>query len=451
MSACLIDDTRLRQWQTLTLAILLVGYTGYYICRSNLSVATPSLLQEFGPAGFDRRTIGAISSAGVLFYAVGKALTGLAGDFAGGRVMFLAGLFGSVLATIFFSAGSGVAVFASAWVLNRFMQSAGWGGLVKIASHWFSARRYGTVMAILSLSYLFGDAIGRYVLGAFLSRGAGWRDVFAISAAILAGIGAITLAMLRSSPRDIGCEEPDVSAHNLYGAAGAESQPTNLRDLLRPYATAVPFWLVCVVSCGLTLIREAFNAWIPVYLVDVHGLPIGQAAQYSSMFPFVGGLSTLAAGMASDTLSRGARIAIVVPCLVLCAASLVLLAVASANHNLTLSLWAIALVAFWLLGPYSLLAGAVALDFGGRRGSATASGLIDSAGYLGAVLSGYAIGTLVERTDWATAFRALATVAAAALVAAIAFWYHARKGRAHGPRSYDQDVVRDAGRGAVLR
>lgn len=451
VGASLLDDARLRQWQALTLAILMVGYTGYYICRSNLSVATPLLLQEFGATGFDRRTIGAISSAGVLFYAVGKLVTGLAGDFAGGRTMFLAGLFGSVLATIFFSAGSGIAVFTAAWVLNRFMQSAGWGGLVKIASHWFSARRYGTVMGVLSLSYLFGDAIGRYILGAFLSRGASWRDLFGISAAILAGIGAVTFGMLRSSPRDIGCEEPDVNVHNLYGAEGTESRPTDLRDLLRPYVTAVPFWLVCVVSFGLTLIREAFNAWIPVYLVDVHGLSIGHAAQYSSMFPFVGGLSTLAAGIASDTVSRGARVAIAVPCLVLCAASLVLLAVASANHNLTLSLWAIALVAFWLLGPYSLLAGAVALDFGGRRGSATASGLIDSAGYLGAVLSGYAVGTLVERTDWATAFRALATVAVAALVAALAFWYRARKGRSHGRRNRNQDVVREAGRGAVLR
>jgi hypothetical protein len=42
--------------------------------------------------------------------------------------------------------------------------SAGWGGLVKVASHWFSSRRYGTVMAVLSLSFLFGDAIGRIIM-----------------------------------------------------------------------------------------------------------------------------------------------------------------------------------------------------------------------------------------------------------------------------------------------
>ena len=417
------EEPRLRAWQGLTLGVLFLGYTGYYLCRSNLAVATPSILQELGSSGVDRKTIGAIASTGVLFYAVGKLVTGLLGDFAGGRAMLLAGLAGSVAATIVFGFASGLGVLTAAWAFNRFVQSAGWGGLVKVASHWFPSSRYGTVMAFLSLSFLFGDAICRYILGAYLSRGASWREVFLIAAATLTAIGVVMYLLLRASPRDIGYPEPEVNAENVYGVAGSEGRPTNLRDLLRPYARSVPFWLVCAVSCGLTLIRETFNAWIPVYLVDVHRLSVGRAAQYSSLFPFIGGLSTLAAGMASDRISRDNRIAIVVPCLVLCAASLVLLAYASAHQSLSGSLVAIALVAFWLLGPYSLLAGAVAMDFGGRRGSATAVGLIDSAGYLGAALSGFAVGGLVEMAGWATAFRALATVAGASLIAAVSYWF----------------------------
>src|SRR5262249_13667546 len=148
-----------------------------------------------------------------------------------------------------------------------------------------------------------------YILGAFLSSGASWRDVFQISAGILAAIGVVAAVLLRSSPRDIGCAEPAGNAEKLYGGFGGESRPGSVRDLLGPYATAVPFWLVCAVSCGLTLIREAFNAWIPAYLVDVHGLSPGRAAQYSSVFPFIGGLSTLAAGFASDRIPRGNRLA----------------------------------------------------------------------------------------------------------------------------------------------
>ena len=43
----------------------------------------------------------------------------------------------------------------------------------------------------------------------------------------------------------------------------------------------------------------------------------------------------------------------------------------------------VASVAFTLIGPYSYLAGAISLDFGGKQGSAIASGIIDSVGYLG--------------------------------------------------------------------
>jgi len=43
----------------------------------------------------------------------------------------------------------------------------------------------------------------------------------------------------------------------------------------------------------------------------------------------------------------------------------------------------VAAIGFLVIGPYSFFAGAMSLDFGGRQGSATASGLIDGIGYLG--------------------------------------------------------------------
>jgi len=63
----------------------------------------------------------------------------------------------------------------------------------------------------------------------------------------------------------------------------------------------------------------------------------------------------------------------------------------------------------------------MAVDLGGRRGSATEAGLIDTAGYLGAVLSGWGIGSIAERAGWAIAFRTLAGVACGALVATLIY------------------------------
>ena len=64
----------------------------------------------------------------------------------------------------------------------------------------------------------------------------------------------------------------------------------------------------------------------------------------------------------------------------------------------------------------------MALDLGGKQGASTAAGLIDGAGYLGAILSGYGIGSLAERYGWQKAFISLAAVAGITTVATVVYW-----------------------------
>jgi len=414
------EASQTSRWQIVTAAALLVGYSGYYLCRSNLSVAVPALLAD-PTARVDRDAIGWIASAGIVAYATGKSMNGVAGDFLGGRRLFLAGLFLSVAATLAFSLSAGAPLFMLWWVINRFVQSAGWGGLTKTAAHWYPASRYGTVMSVLSLSYLFGDAVGRYMLGALFTRGVTWRGLFVAAAGVLAAIGVVNVLLLKNSPRDLGLPEPDVNVENVFGRSGSDSKPAGFGDLLRPYLVSPSFWLVCGLSFGMTLIREAFNAWIPIYLVDAHRLSPGRAAQYSALFPFLGGVSAMAVGVVTDHLRTRNRVALMVPAMVLCAVSLSVLAIGTARADLTLSVAGIGGTAVFLLGPYTLLSGAIALDMGGRKGSATAAGLIDSAGYFGGTLSGFAIGRLAEVGGWASVFNVMAALAAVVAVIAIGY------------------------------
>jgi sugar phosphate permease len=432
-------NSRLTQWQFATGVALLAGYSGYYICRSNLSVAVPALVAD-PAAGVDRAAIGLISSAGILAYAAGKSITGVAGDFFGGRALFLGGLFLSVAATLAFSASAGLPLFLLCWMVNRFVQSAGWAGLTKTAAHWYPARRYGTVMSFLSLSFLFGDAAGRYLLGGLLTAGSTWREVFVAAAGVLGVVGVLVALSLRSSPKDVGLPEPAVNAANLYGEGGGASTPTSIGDLLKPYLVSASFWMVCGLSFGMTLIREAFNTWIPAYLADAHHLAQGTAAQYSALFPLLGGVSSIAVGVVTDRLPSGNRVALVVPAMAGCTLSLVGLAVATAQQDLRLSLIAISATAFCLLGPYTLLAGAIAMDMGGRKGSATAAGLIDTAGYAGGTLSGVAIGRLAESGGWGAVFNVMAALAAAVGVIAVGYCVEYRRRMAWVPPPQPESV-----------
>jgi OPA family glycerol-3-phosphate transporter-like MFS transporter len=78
----------------------------------------------------------------------------------------------------------------------------------------------------------------------------------------------------------------------------------------------------------------------------------------------------------------------------------------------------IGLVGLGLLGPYSYLAGAMALDIGGKQGGATSSGLIDGVGYLGGVLAGDSVARASVHYGWGGVFAALAAISGASALAA---------------------------------
>src|SRR6266567_3163579 len=87
----------------------------------------------------------------------------------------------------------------------------------------------------------------------------------------------------------------------------------------------------------------------------------------------------------------------------------------------------VALVAFLIIGPYAYLADAIALDFGGKQGSGTASGLIDGVGYLGGVLAGNSMASIAVTWGWNRAYAVLAGVTWLASIAAALYFLHQRK------------------------
>jgi len=87
----------------------------------------------------------------------------------------------------------------------------------------------------------------------------------------------------------------------------------------------------------------------------------------------------------------------------------------------------VGVVALCLLGPYSYLGGAFALDFGGHRAGSVASGIIDGIGYLGGALAGDSVARISVAFGWRGVFMTLASVAAASAVAATVLFTQQRR------------------------
>ena len=379
----------------LIVSLLIVGYSGFYLCRSSFSVAKPLLLDAF--PSLDKAKLGFIASVATFLYAIGKLIHGPLADRIGGKPLFLYGMLGAIGFSMLFGLG-GPPMFLIAWAGNKFVQSSGWVGMVRIISQWTKRQKYGRVMALVSLSYLFGDFASRLLLGYWVKQGVGWAGLFEYSAIGLGMIFVPVVLLLRERP------EFPVISQQLEESRSVPSKPIFQRP---------EFWMVCALSFCVTLLRETFNEWTPTYLKEFAHLSEGDAGQASSLFPLFGGISVLVVGYLSDQIAQAnspmRRLAIIPAGLMI---SAVLLAILGFVPNLPAGavVALVGAIAFALIGPYSLLAGATSLDFGGGKNAATAAGWIDGIGYFGGIISGLGIGEIAQKWGWAAAMGSLAGV-----------------------------------------
>src|ERR1039458_2043285 len=315
-----------------------------------------------------------MASVGTVAYAFGKFFSGALADTGGGRRSFLGGMSGSIFFTIVFAMSGGFPLLTLAWIGNRLFQSQGWAGLVRVSSRWFSYSTYGSVMAVVSLSFLFGDAGCRWMMSELMAHGVGWRGVFFFASGALAVLMVICMLLLRESPEERGLPKPEVNPRNVYareeganGGTSGDDERVNIGAILKPLLTSFPFWMVCVLAFGATLLRETFNLWMPTYFVQFVGLSSSAAASHSALFPLCGGISVLLPGFLSDKLGPNGRNILVVAGMSGCAVCLMLMGhIPSAAGPWAPSIL-VGLVGFTLLGPYSYLAGAMSLALDGAH------------------------------------------------------------------------------------
>lgn len=412
----------LRRAQCRTLLLLFLGYASCYFCRSNLSVATPLIAEELQRHGITHAdalvSIGSMASLGVFAYALGKWLLTSLGDYWGGKRNLLIATGGATVFTLLFAASSTLPIFTLAWLGNRVTQSIGWSALVKVSSRWFHFSRYGSVAAILTCSYLIGDAVARQSMGMLLAAGVGWRALFVFGAAVAGVMFISNLLLLRDSRAECGYPEAEANPQNVF--ATAASRPKSYLALVRPLLRSPAFRMVCLLGFATTMVRETFNTWTPVYMHDFLGYSVSRASGLSAVFPAVGALSVLLAGWASDRLGRNCRAVLLTLGLAATAATLLFLTTLHPKAAGTvLPVLMIGLVAFCLLGPYAFLPGAFALDFGGKQAGAVASGMVDGTGYLGGVAAGSVMARISVAFGWGGVFMTLATVSAVAAVGAM--------------------------------
>jgi OPA family sugar phosphate sensor protein UhpC-like MFS transporter len=118
--------------------------------------------------------------------------------------------------------------------------------------------------------------------------------------------------------------------------------------------------------------------------------------------PLGGLVGVIAIGYVSDRLFQHRRIPATVLSL-LATAAIMFMGLQPIQNFWLMAAFFICVGAF-LFGPDSMISATASMDFGTKRGAATAVGFVNGIGSIGGILGGYLPGIMTSETDWSPIF-----------------------------------------------
>lgn len=401
-------------------------YAFLYMARYNLNIAKNAMGDMMTKADF-----GIIFGIGTTIYGLSFLLNGPMVDRIGGKKGIIIAALGAAVTNVMMGVAtyaylhSGVKfnlviVFSILYSLNMYFQSYGAVSIIKVKAYWFHVRERGGFGAIfgtlLSFGAYFAYDWGEAIVNATKLHGAsdGWlanslRTMFAIDtgvsdatwfvffipAFIMVVWALIDMIILKDTPSQANFEDFDT-----HDASSEEmDQDFSIKQLLvKVFTNPLILTFACIEFCSGVL-RNAVLQW---YFIFAHEVPQPGAEFFKDhwgMLLALGGvMGGFISGYGSDYFFQSRRAP---PAMLLNIMMFILLVIMSFTLFASPFMVGICVIGIWMfvIGVHSLMSGTAAADFGGRKATATASGILDGFVYLGSGLQSVCLGFLVTK-DW---------------------------------------------------
>jgi MFS family permease len=269
--------------------------TGFYQ-RVSPAVMTSELMRDFG---LGAKSLGSLSAFYFYFYVAMQIPAGVLIDSWGARKLLFWGSLSAAAGTFLFGVTSNFALACAGRAIVGGATAAGWLVLLKLATHWFPARRFASLSG---LGLFFGN------LGALLAQvplrraieAFGWRNVVIGSAAILLCVSAAVWAAVRNDPSEVGLES--------YAPPALRANGRSIGALLGGFRHVFAYrntWLIFFAQGGIVGPILAFTGlWGTPFLRARFDLPPAQAAAVCSVMIVCWAVASPIAGVLSDRIGR---------------------------------------------------------------------------------------------------------------------------------------------------
>lgn len=425
-------------------------YAFLYMARYNLAVSKNAL-----GSLMTKQDFGIIFAAGTTTYALSFFLNGPLVDKIGGKKGIIIAALGACimnglmgLATYLYlhdnMAMNLTLVFSILYSLNMFFQSYGAVSIIKVKAYWFHVRERGIFGAIFGTLISFGAYFAfdwggsianaakltmtteptafqkfiRLIFAVDAGRTDAYWLIFLIPAIILIFWALMNMIFLKDSPDQAGFDEFD--PHDA-SSDEPDAPALTMPQLIRKIVTNPIMLTIALIEFTSGVLRNGIMQW---YLVFAKEVPQIGAEFFKNhwgiLLALSGTLGGFAAGVISDKIfhsRRGPPAAIMSGVMTFLT---ILMAIVLFDSPVIVGICAILMI-LAVIGVHSIMSGTAAADFGGRKNTATASGLVDAAVYFGSSLQSLSLGYLTT-LDWKYWPMFLIPFAILGTVASIKMW-----------------------------
>jgi MFS transporter, OPA family, glycerol-3-phosphate transporter len=393
-----------------------VAYAMLYMGRYNLTVAQGALGGLISKEDF-----GNIFGIGAVVYGFAFLLNGPLTDRIGGRKAMLLALGGAFAANLGIglyvrsvllspnpAAGSMTSVLSILYALNMYFQSFGAVSIVKVNASWFHVRERGGFSGIFGImissgiylafdvnEWLLGTVKGTTPAGEVVPS---WIVFLAPAAGLLVML-VLEALFLRDWPSHAGHYDIDTGD----ASSGEEHADLTTGQLMKRILTNPVIMTVAAIEFCTGVLRNGVMHWFRIYAKEqaaLTGASEGWAftlLHWGFILMIAGIIGGNVAGWVSDKVfsSRRAPAAgLLYGLLCVCTAAMFFLL-----GNAWVLCGIVFLVSLAVIGTHGLLSGTATMDFGGRKGAATAVGVIDGFVYLGTAVQSFSLGYITSNPN----------------------------------------------------
>lgn len=395
-------------------------YASYYLCRYNFRFAGPGMNEEFG---FDTADLANLWVIWSLAYGTGQLFNGLISDRIGGKAIMLVGAVGTIVCNLIFGFSSfvgTVSTFGLIALINGWFQSCGAPGMVKINAAWFQRNERGTFAGIFGIMIQLGQFAANWLcpfllagftltlwgIGTWVVEPGQWRLLFIIPPFVTAIIAVLMAFTVKEEPAQAGF--PNVIVDEIDNSLGTR---VSLKDTFKTIFRHPLVWFYAAAYASTGAVRHSSDQMSVMFfkehlLIDMNSKPLSVLITLNLMTASAI-IGSIAAGMISDKLFKGARSPVAMGLYFIEATIISCAAVAMFSGwikpgplGVFLGGMFLVLTSLTVNSTHSIVGAAAPMDIGGKKMAGFAAGLIDSFQYYGSALSLFLFGKLFGEYGW---------------------------------------------------